>query len=148
MVQKKKLKVAVLDRGFAWLDTGTFDNLSDASEYVRVIEKRQGLKIGCVEEAAWRAGFIDDAHLRGLAGPLEKSGYGSYLKGLIDFGEPGPGAPTERPFGFFFPHSMKSGMVLAGLSAGTVSMLIISKNVVTGAKPFTGSYIAVPVAGR
>ena len=63
-------------------------------------------------------------------------------------GEPGPGAPTDRPAGFFFPYSMNSAMFCAGLSAGTVSMLIISKNVVTGAKPFTGSYMAACVAGR
>ena len=79
---KKKLKVAVLDRGFAWLDTGTFDSLSDASEYVRVIEKRQGLKIGCPEEVAYRMGFIDEATLSALATGLSKSGYGKYLQNI------------------------------------------------------------------
>lgn len=79
---KKKLKVAVLDRGFAWLDTGTFDSLSDASEYVRVIEKRQGLKIGCPEEVAYRMGFIDEATLSALATGLSKSGYGTYLQNI------------------------------------------------------------------
>ena len=79
-LQAKKLKVAVLDRGFAWLDTGTFDSLSDATEYVRVIEKRQGLKIGCPEEIAWRMGFIDKAQLEKLAENLKKSGYGEYLR--------------------------------------------------------------------
>ena len=79
-LQQKKLKVAVLDRGFAWLDTGTFDSLHDASEYVRVIEKRQGLKIGCPEEIAYRMGFINREQLMGLAAKLEKSGYGMYLK--------------------------------------------------------------------
>ncbi len=78
-LQQKKLKVAVLDRGFAWLDTGTFDSLSDASEYVRVIEKRQGLKIGCPEEVAYRMGFINKEQLKALAEGLKKSGYGEYL---------------------------------------------------------------------
>jgi glucose-1-phosphate thymidylyltransferase len=79
-LENKNLQVAVLDRGFAWLDTGTFDSLSDASEYVRVIEKRQGLKIGCPEEIAWRMGFISKAQLEMLAEELKKSGYGEYLK--------------------------------------------------------------------
>ena len=79
-LQNKKLKVAVLNRGFAWLDTGTFDSLSDATEYVRVIEKRQGLKIGCPEEVAYRMGFITAAQLAALAEGLKNSGYGEYLK--------------------------------------------------------------------
>ena len=74
-----ELHVTVLDRGTAWLDTGTFASLVQAAEFVRVIEERQGFKIGCVEEAAWRAGFIDDDQLRALAEPLPKSGYGDYL---------------------------------------------------------------------
>lgn len=82
-LQNKKLKVGVLDRGFAWLDTGTFDSLNDASEYVRVIEKRQGLKIGCPEEIAWRMKFISDDELIKQAAAFEKSGYGMYLTGLI-----------------------------------------------------------------
>jgi glucose-1-phosphate thymidylyltransferase len=78
-LQQKKLKVAVLNRGFAWLDTGTFDSLSDATEYVRVIEKRQGLKIGCPEEIAYRMGYITREQLLQLAEGLKKSGYGEYL---------------------------------------------------------------------
>jgi glucose-1-phosphate thymidylyltransferase len=78
----KKLKVAVLDRGFAWLDTGTFESLHDASEFVRVIEKRQGFKIGCLEEIAYRMGFINKDQLLQLAKKFEKSGYGDYLKNI------------------------------------------------------------------
>jgi glucose-1-phosphate thymidylyltransferase len=81
-LQQQKLKVAVLDRGFAWLDTGTFDSLSDATEYVRVIEKRQGLKIGCPEEVAYRMGYIDQGQLLQLANQLAKSGYGEYLRAV------------------------------------------------------------------
>ena len=81
-LQNKKLKVAVLDRGFAWLDTGTFDSLNDASEYVRVIEKRQGLKIGCPEEVAFRMEFINKEELSILAEKMIKSGYGEYLKNI------------------------------------------------------------------
>ncbi|MEJ3750424.1 glucose-1-phosphate thymidylyltransferase RfbA [Actinomycetes bacterium KLBMP 9797] len=79
-----ELSVTVLDRGTAWLDTGTFASLMQASEFVRVIEERQGFKIGCVEEVAWRAGFLDDEALRALAGPLTKSGYGQYLLSLLE----------------------------------------------------------------
>jgi glucose-1-phosphate thymidylyltransferase len=83
-LRRGKLRVGVLDRGTAWLDTGTFDSLMQAAEFVRVIEERQGLKIGSPEEIAWREGFIDDAALRALAEPLVKSGYGEYLVGLLD----------------------------------------------------------------
>jgi len=78
------LQVQVFDRGIAWLDTGTFESMMQASEYVRVIEERQGLKIGCIEEIAWRSGWIDEGQLRELAQPLKKSGYGLYLERLID----------------------------------------------------------------
>ena len=74
-----KLRVSRLDRGLAWLDTGTHESLMQASQYVQVIEERQGLKIGCIEEIAWRMGFIDDAATAVLAEPLRKSGYGDYL---------------------------------------------------------------------
>ncbi|MFI8929159.1 glucose-1-phosphate thymidylyltransferase RfbA [Streptomyces sp. NPDC053474] len=83
-LRRGALAVTVLDRGTAWLDTGTFTAMVQASEYVRVIEERQGLKIGCVEEVAWRCGYIDDARLRALSGPLLKSGYGRYLLSLLD----------------------------------------------------------------
>ncbi len=81
-LSNKKLKVAVLDRGFAWLDTGTFESLHDASEFVRVIEKRQGFKIGCPEEIAYRMEFINKEQLNILAKKFEKSGYGEYLKNI------------------------------------------------------------------
>lgn len=79
-LKQKKLKVAVFDRGFAWLDTGTFQSLHDASEFVRVIEQRQGFKIGCPEEIAYRMGYINQTQLDKLASQFEKSGYGEYLR--------------------------------------------------------------------
>lgn len=79
-LQRQQLHVAVLDRGTAWLDTGTFESLSDASEFVRVIEKRQGTKIGCIEEVAYRMGYIDESELNEQANVLMKSGYGKYLQ--------------------------------------------------------------------
>jgi glucose-1-phosphate thymidylyltransferase len=82
-LERKKLKVGVLKRGTAWLDTGTFDSLHDATEFVRIIEKRQRLKIGCIEEVAYRMGFITKEQLSIQAQPLLKSGYGQYLMKLI-----------------------------------------------------------------
>ena len=82
-LQNGDLNVQIMKRGTAWLDTGTFDSLSDASEFVRVIEKRQGFKIGCIEEVAWRKGFISSENLETIALPLKKSGYGKYLLNLI-----------------------------------------------------------------
>ena len=78
-----KLKVAILDRGTAWLDIGTFASLMQAGQFVQVIEERQGLKIGCIEEAAYKSGFINKEQLLELAEPLMKSGYGTYLKNLV-----------------------------------------------------------------
>jgi glucose-1-phosphate thymidylyltransferase len=95
-LDRGRLHVTVLDRGTAWLDTGTFTSLVQAAEFVRVIEERQGLKIGCVEEAAWRSGFIDDTRLRELAQPLLKSGYGDYLLGLLETGT--ADLPVASPF--------------------------------------------------
>lgn len=83
-LKRKQLQVAILDRGTAWLDTGTFESLMQASQFVHTIEARQGLKIGCIEEEAYRSGFINDAQLEALAKPLMKSGYGEYLMDLIE----------------------------------------------------------------
>jgi len=82
-LQRGQLRVTVLARGTAWLDTGTFDSMMDAAQFVQVVEARQGHKIGCIEEIAWRQGWITDAELDSLIAPLEKSGYGSYLRGLF-----------------------------------------------------------------
>jgi len=82
-LRQGKLKVALLDRGTAWLDTGTFESMNDAAQFVQVIEKRQDIKIGSIEEAAWRQGFINDTELQKLAEPLQKSGYGQYLFDLL-----------------------------------------------------------------
>jgi glucose-1-phosphate thymidylyltransferase len=85
-LSRHQLKVAILDRGTAWLDTGTFDSLSEASEFVKVIEKRQGLKIGCIEEVAYRMAYIDENQLQQQAKLLEKSGYGIYLEHIVKTG--------------------------------------------------------------
>ncbi|WP_262850187.1 glucose-1-phosphate thymidylyltransferase RfbA [Mumia quercus] len=83
-LEQGRLYVEVLPRGTAWLDTGTFDSLNDASNFVRTLESRQGLKVGCPEEVAWRVGFLSDDELRERAEPLVKSGYGDYLLGLLE----------------------------------------------------------------
>jgi glucose-1-phosphate thymidylyltransferase len=82
-LRQGKLSVKQLPRGTAWLDTGTFDSLLQASQFVQIVEARQGFKIGCIEEIAWRRGYIDDAQLLKLAAPIAKSGYGQYLKSLL-----------------------------------------------------------------
>jgi glucose-1-phosphate thymidylyltransferase len=82
-LRRGTLRVEVLDRGTAWLDTGTFDSMVQATEFVRVIEARQGIKIGCIEEVAWSSGWITDDQLAALAAPLSKSGYGDYLRALL-----------------------------------------------------------------
>ena len=83
-LEQGRLRVEVLERGFAWLDTGTFDSLSDAGNFIRTLEHRQGLKVGSPEEVAWRQGFLTDDELRVRAEPLLKSGYGQYLLGLLE----------------------------------------------------------------
>lgn len=83
-LRRGKLKVSILERGTAWLDTGTFDSLMQASMFIQVIEQRQGIKIACIEEIAWRKGFIDEQQLMRLAEPLMKSGYGKYISGLLN----------------------------------------------------------------
>ena len=85
-LKEGRLQVQVLDRGTAWLDTGTFESMMQASEYVRVIEDRQGVKIGCIEEIAWRQGWITSDQLAALARPLAKSGYGEYMQRLLEDG--------------------------------------------------------------
>ena len=85
-LKRGKLGVTVLERGTAWLDTGTFESMMDAAQFVQVVEARQGYKIGCIEEVAWREGWIDDGALEALAEPLRKSGYGEYLLGLLAAG--------------------------------------------------------------
>ena len=82
-LKRGRLKVSVMDRGTAWLDTGTFTSLMQAGQFVQILEERQGIKISCIEEIAFRMGYINSEQLRGIAKPLEKSGYGRYLKSLL-----------------------------------------------------------------
>lgn len=89
-LRQGRLGVTVLERGTAWLDTGTFDSMMDAAQFVQVVEARQGYKIGCIEEVAWREGWIDDGQLSALAEPLRKSGYGEYLRDLLTTGRKAP----------------------------------------------------------
>lgn len=89
-LEQSLLQVEVLDRAVAWLDTGTIDSMVEASEFVRVIEQRQGYKIGCIEEIAWRNGWISDSELMSIAKPLVKSGYGSYLMNLMSTSQSKP----------------------------------------------------------
>ncbi len=88
-LERGRLQVELLPRGTAWLDTGTFDSLSEATDFIRTVEKRQGLSIGCPEEVAWRMGFLSDDELRALAEPLVKSGYGAYLLKALAQGSSG-----------------------------------------------------------
>jgi glucose-1-phosphate thymidylyltransferase len=85
-LQDRALRVELLGRGMAWLDTGTPDSLHEAASYIRTLEHRQGLKVGCPEEVAWRMGWIDASRLEQLAAPLRKSGYGNYLLELLETG--------------------------------------------------------------
>ena len=85
-LKRGKLKVSIMDRGTAWLDTGTFDSLMQAAQFVQVIEQRQGIKVACIEEIAWRKGFINDEQLEKIAQPLLKSGYGQYLMTVLKEG--------------------------------------------------------------
>ena len=82
-LERGRLKVSVMDRGTAWLDTGTFTSLMQAGQFVQILEERQGIKISCIEEIAFRMGYINSEQLRGIAKSLEKSGYGRYLQSLL-----------------------------------------------------------------
>ncbi len=95
-LQQGRLGVMVLERGTAWLDTGTFDSMMDAAQFVQVVEARQGYKIGCIEEVAWREGWISDDQMLTLAQNLRKSGYGDYLLGLVETSRSAPAARAER----------------------------------------------------
>jgi len=83
-LHRQQLRMSIMGRGFAWLDTGTHDSYQEAGNFIETVEKRQGLKVACPEEIAWRSGWIDDIQLAELAKPLMKSQYGEYLKGLLN----------------------------------------------------------------
>ena len=85
-LKRGQLSVQIMKRGYAWLDTGTHDSLLDAGQFIATLERRQGLKIACPEEIAWRLRYIDDAQLRQLAEPMQKNGYGQYLLRLLQHG--------------------------------------------------------------
>jgi glucose-1-phosphate thymidylyltransferase len=87
-LQRRQLSVQIMQRGYAWLDTGTHESLLEAGQFIATLENRQGLKIACPEEIAWRNGFIDSAQLEKLAKPLAKNGYGQYLVRLLKEGAP------------------------------------------------------------
>ena len=115
-LERGTLTVDVLERGTAWLDTGTFESLSDATMFVRTLETRQGLKVGCPEEAAWRVGFLDDEGLALRADRLVKSGYGSYLYELIAHGRGSGGGSPAAPGPVVADTPVHHGVALAGAS--------------------------------
>ena len=118
-LEQGRLPVEVLPRGTAWLDTGTFDSLIAGRRVRPVVEERQGLKIGCPEEVAWRAGFLTDDELRARAEPLTKSGYGDYLLGLLA-GPPGLGVPGHQVGG-----SRLIGWVAAECAVASLSVVVL-----------------------
>ena len=123
-LRQGRLTVTVLDRGTAWLDTGTFASLRQATEFVSVVEERQGLKIGCIEEVAWRQGWLSDDELQAIAEPLAKSGYGDYLLGLLAeppltraSAQPGDDVAVHRPLHRRQPARRHLGQLRGQLSA-------------------------------
>ena len=151
-LRQGRLRVGVLDRGTAWLDTGTFDSLMQAAEFVRVIEERQGLRIGSPEEIAWREGFISDDALRALAEPLVKSGYGTYLLTLLDdVAAIAPLVVTDLDgtlWGRDCVASPATRAAIAELQADGVPVLAATARRIRGARQLLdGSALALPVVG-